>query len=148
MYFLQFLKFLGVLKSCYEYNHVLTFWYFWAYCFFANMIVQISRKGPVTFESKILVKLGILFFFKVVGVKNQFIFSKRYWYSELFTRFNLLLFVNLTACYNQNLFIKCPILEDNNWWLLFQGFRFISFKQTTYFTSFLLTHQYSKTVYR
>lgn len=72
-------------------------------------------------------------------MKNQFIFSKRYWYSDLFTRFNLLLFVNLTACYNQNLFIKCPILEDNNWWLLFQGFRFISFKQTTYFTRKLCT---------
>lgn len=143
MYFLQFLKFLGVLKSCYEYNHVLTFWYFWAYCFFANMIVQISRKGPVTFESKILVKLGILFFLKLLGWKISSSFQKG---TDILT--SLLVLICSCLSIKLHVTIKCPILEDNNWWLLFQGFRFISFKQTTYFTSFLLTHQYSKTVYR
>lgn len=143
MYFLQFLKFLGVLKSCYEYNHVLTFWYFWAYCFFANMIVQISRKGPVTFESKILVKLGILFFLKLLGWKISSSFQKG---TDILT--SLLVLICSCLSIKLHVTIKSPILEDNNWWLLFQGFRFISFKQTTYFTSFLLTHQYSKTVYR
>lgn len=40
------------------------------------MIVQISRKGPVTFESKILVKLEILFFLKLLGWKISSSFQK------------------------------------------------------------------------
>lgn len=126
--------------------NIIMFWLFGTFGLIVSLQIWMSRfleRGLWHLNPKFWSNWEFYFFLKLLGWKISSSFQKG---TDILT--SLLVLVCSCLSIKLHVTIKSPILEDNNWWLLFQGFRFISFKQTTYFTSFLLTHQYSKTVYR